>query len=40
MELKFKEYAIIELLDKGLLGYFGNDTIIESSESNIVIFIQ
>lgn len=28
MELKLKEYAITELLDKGLLGYFGNDTII------------
>lgn len=40
MELKLKEYAITELLGKGLLGYFGNDAIIESSESNIVIFIQ
>ena len=40
MEQKLKEYAVAELLDKGLLGYFGNDNIIESSESNIVVFIR
>lgn len=40
MESKLKEYAIAELLDKGLLGYFGNDDIIKSSESNIVVFIR
>lgn len=40
MEQKLKEYAVAELLDKGLLGYFGNDDIIKSSESNIVVFIR
>lgn len=40
MKSKLKGYAITELLNNGLLGYFGNDDIIESSESNIVIFIR
>ena len=40
MEQKLKDYAVTKLLEEGLLGYFGNDAIIESSESNIVIFIQ
>lgn len=40
MEQKLKEYAVAELLNKGLLGYFGNDDIIKSSESNIVVFIH
>lgn len=40
MKSKLREYAITELLNKGLLGYFGNDDIIESSRSNIIIFIR
>ena len=40
MKQKLKEYAITELLNNGLLGYFGNDDIIESSRSNIVVYIR
>lgn len=39
MEQKLKDYAVTKLLEEGLLGYFGNDDIIKSSESNIIIFI-
>lgn len=40
MEQKLKDYAVTKLLEEGLLGYFGNDDIIKSSESNIIIFIR
>lgn len=40
MEQKLKDYAVTKLLEEGLLGYFGNDDIIKSSESNIIIFIH
>jgi hypothetical protein len=40
MEQKLKDYAVTKLLEEGLLGYFGNDNIIKSSESNIIIFIR
>lgn len=40
MESKLKDYAVTKLLEEGLLGYFGNDDIIKSSESNIIIFIR
>lgn len=40
MKSKLKEYAITELLDNSLLGYFGNDDIIGSSCSNIVMYIR
>lgn len=40
MEQKLRDYAVTKLLEEGLLGYFGNDDIIKSSESNIVVFIR
>ena len=40
MEQKLKDYAVTKLLEEGLLCYFGNDDIIKSSESNIIIFIR
>ena len=40
MKQKLKDYAVTKLLEEGLLGYFGNDNIIKSSESNIVVFIR